>query len=452
MADESDRLLNQALDWAQRNRWVRQAAAGLLALALVVVAGNFVYQLLPRHYQLTISGGEFVSNRHQLARILQDEGHHHGLDLKVEPTYGTLDALARVSKGEIDAALVVVGGYDDTFDDIVHVSNVSPELLHALVRPEIQAVKDIRGKVVNLGPPKGALRSIGLTVLKFSGFEAGVDYFATTMDAEELITTRSDKLPDVVLDNSLLPSYIAEFMVTERGYRLLELPFPNSLALRMGWVAQGTIPGYTYRIEPAVPPADITTVGVRLHLVANRHVDSHAIFQLLETLYSPNVAARARITIDEARINEAAAYPISAGTVAYIDRNDPLLSSKTLDKLKNWFGLVMSVMSTVLVVYKWFKGPPAKPEEPETDDAFYRDRIKDVALIEVEARDAATGDRLDASLLHQLGDRLSAIRQAALDHFPEAKLADPNLITVLLLSVEGAQGRLALLNRRLGPG
>ncbi|MFM9500537.1 hypothetical protein ACKI1Q_44135, partial [Streptomyces galilaeus] len=83
MADESDRLLNQALDWAQRNRWVRQAAAGLLALALVVVAGNFVYQLLPRHYQLTISGGEFVSNRHQLARILQDEGHHHGLDLKV---------------------------------------------------------------------------------------------------------------------------------------------------------------------------------------------------------------------------------------------------------------------------------------------------------------------------------------------------------------------------------
>ncbi|MFK5108750.1 hypothetical protein ACI394_29960, partial [Klebsiella pneumoniae] len=79
-----------------------------------------------------------------------------------------------------------------------------------------------------------------------------------------LITTRSDKLPDVVLDNSLLPSYIAEFMVTERGYRLLELPFPNSLALRMGWVAQGTIPGYTYRIEPAVPPADITTVGVRL--------------------------------------------------------------------------------------------------------------------------------------------------------------------------------------------
>ncbi len=140
---------------------------------------------------------------------------------------------------------------------------------------------------------------------------------------------------------------------------------------------------------------------------------------------------------------------MSAGTAAYIDRNDPLLSSKTLDKLKNWFGLIMSVVSTVLVVYKWFKGPPPKPPEPVTDDELYRDRIRAVALIEVEAREAANGGGLDATLLHDLGDRLSAIRQAALDHFPEAKLADPNLITVLLLSIEGAQGHLALLNRRL---
>lgn len=449
MADESDRLLDQVLDWAQRNRWIRQAAAGLLVLALAVVAGNFVYQLLPRHYRLTITGGEFVSNRHQLARILQDEGRGHGLDLRIEPTYGSLDALGRVARGEIDAALVVVGGYDETFDNVVHVSNISPELLHALVKPDIQSVKDIRGKVVNVGPPQGALRSIGLSVLKFSGFDPGIDFFVSEYDAEELIMTREDKLPDVVLDISLLPSYVAEFMVAERGYHLLELPFPNSLALRKGWVAQGQIPGYTYRIEPAVPPADITTVGVRLHLVANRHVDAHAIFQLLETLYSPNVATRAHITLDEARINEAAAYPVAAGTTAYIDRNDPLLSSRTLDKLKNWFGLVMSVMSTVLVVYKWFKGPPPKAPEPQTDDDLYRDHIKAVATIEIEAREAAAGGKLDAALLHDFSDRLAAIRQSALDNFPQATLADPNLITVLLLSIDGAQGHLALLNRRL---
>lgn len=451
MADESDRLLDQALDWAQRNRWVRQAAAGLLVLGLIIVAGNFLYQLLPQNYHLTITGGEFVSNRHHLARILQEEGRSRGLDLTIEPTYGSLDSLERVSKGEIDAALVVVGGYDEKFGNVVHVSDVSPELLHALVRPEIQAVKDIAGKVVNLGPPKGALRSIGLSVLKFSGFEAGIDYFVSEYDAEELIMTRADKLPDVVFDISLLPSFVAEFLVTERGYHLLELPFPNSLALRMGWVAQGTIPGYTYRIEPAVPPADITTVGVRLHLVANAKVDAHAIFQLLETLYSPNVATRARITLDESHINDAAVYPIAAGTTNYINRNDPLLSSRTLDKLKNWFGLLMSVLSTVLVVWKWFKGPPPKEPEPETDDDFYREQIRAVSTLEIEAREAAAGGRLDAALLHGFTDRLAAIRQSALDHFPDAKLADPSLITVLLLSIDGAQGHLAMVSRRVDP-
>jgi hypothetical protein len=110
--------------------------------------------------------------------------------------------------------------------------------------------------------------------------------------------------------------------------------------------------------------------------VANRNVDAAAIVKVLETLYGPALEARLKMHLDEALILSASAYPPSVGTQRFIDRNKPLFSRELFDKLKAATGLVVSVYSGLLVVFKWFKQVPlvlaASDPEGEADDASDR--------------------------------------------------------------------------------
>jgi hypothetical protein len=80
--------------------------------------------------------------------------------------------------------------------------------------------------------------------------------------------------------------------------------------------------------------------------------------------------------LDEALILSASAYPPSVGTQRFIDRNKPLFSRDLFDKLKAATGLVVSVYSGLLVIFKWFKQVPlvlaASDPEGEADDASDR--------------------------------------------------------------------------------
>jgi hypothetical protein len=142
------------------------------------------------------------------------------------------------------------------------------------------------------------------------------------------------------------------------------MPFPPSLAMRMGWVSDAKLLAYMYQISPPVPSADIRVVGVNLNLLANKQVDPRAISKLLHVLYSPEVSSRFGIPISEDKIMTPSGFPISDGTSMYIASKQPLITSQMIDQIKGVFGLIMTLLSIALVIFKWFK----EPNDDEGDD------------------------------------------------------------------------------------
>jgi len=129
---------------------------------------------------------------------------------------------------------------------------------------------------------------------------------------------------------------------------------------------------YTYQISPPVPSTDIRVVGVNLNLLASKDVDPHAIAALLPVLYSPQIASRFTFPILEDKMLTASGFPISDGTEMYIASKQPLITAQMIDQVKGIFGLIMSLLSVALVVFKWFKAPDdietAGADEADSED------------------------------------------------------------------------------------
>ncbi len=441
MANEARGILDNWLKRMQRNERVRKAVALLLIITLLGIAGHYVYEVLPRTYSLKISGGDILGNRHYLAGALSDEVLPEGVRLDVQPTDGSQDALTRVSQGKLDFALIQ-GGLELPFANVSHVANLAPELLHFLVRPEIKDIAGMRGMRINLGSKKGGTRVIAKQVLEFSGMKDSIDYVETNLGTEDLLALHKDRLPDVIVITSFAPSNVADYIVRQYGYSLLEIPFPTALALRQGWVADTKVMAYMYSVQPPVPPRDVRTVGANLQLVANSHLDPRAVYKVLEGIYSPGLQMRLKMKFDEDKILESSSYPLSSGTRMFMDRKNPFLSQATLRKIESLFGLILSVASTLIVVFKWFKGAPPEPVAPETDDAFFVTLIERVLAVDGAIDDSPGGlppsDQLDA--LHK---ELSDIKASAMRRLTaNGLLTNANLVPQLFSAISDSRARL----------
>lgn len=443
MANLAEQYLNETLDKIQRHDGFRKSLAALAVLVLLGVALHFVYEIIPRTYNLRITGGDVLSNRHFLARSLQAEALPRGVGLQVVPVHGSKEALEDLETGKLDLAFIQ-GGLGSDYANVQHVATVSPELLHVLVRPGISTIADLKGKRINLGSKLAGTRVIARPILEFSGLTEGEDYTESNFSPEELVAMAVKNLPEVVILTSFAPSDVADFLIKERDYTLLEMPFPKSLALRLGWVAQSRITSYMYKVSPPVPPKDIETIGVHLHLVARKDLDPRAVSKVLEVLYSPGVEQRTRIRLEEKDLTIPSGFPLSKGSEMFLQRNNPLLSTATLDRVKALFGLVLSVASTVLVVFKWFRGAPPPPPPVVTDDAAFVDMLARVHATEREFEQLPRPDAASASsdANQALRRRLTEVRDEAMQKLGTAKLTDPMLGHHLMAAIHQLRARM----------
>lgn len=355
--NEIEEHLFAVLDWIRSKHHIRKGLALILIGLLLGLAGKFAYDLYPRHYELSISGGGMLSKSHYLTKVLQDQAAQHNISLTIIPTSGSFQALNELNDDKLDLAFVQGGIEPEGYPNVSQVASIAPQLIQFLVRGDIKTINDIRGKVVNLGEKNGGPSIVSNQILRFSGLVPEVDYVEANLSDEDLLSTKAEKLPDVIVQVSYAPSPTVDFLVQKRGYQLLEMPFPPSLAMRMGWVSDAKILAYMYRISPPVPATDIRVVGVNLNLLANKNVDPRAVSKLLNVLYSPQVSSRFGFPISEDKILTPSGFPISDGTSMYISSKQPLITSQMIDQIKGAFGLIMTLLSIALVVFKWFKEP-----------------------------------------------------------------------------------------------
>jgi hypothetical protein len=257
---------------------------------------------------------------------------------------------------------------------------------------------------------------------------------------EELLGLPDHNMPDAIFSISSVPSYLVENLVKDRGYALLEIGFPEALALRYGWAGNARIPAYSYSLSPPIPARDIGTVAVNVYLVANANADPAGIEKVLETLYAPDIATATHMTFDDAKIGTPSGYPVNAAMSMYQRRNDTAFTADMWNRVQAVFGLIMTFSGMAIVLVKWFRGPPAKQR---FDDDEFLGYIATVAGVEAELTElerAPDRDRLAACR-----DKINGLRATVLARFADAKLKDPAAFDRCVASVRSCHDRIARL-------
>ncbi len=427
MPSEAEVILHRVLKYAQETHWIRRVLAGLAVATLLVIGLIYAYGVLPRSYALSLSGGDVLSNRHFLAKVLQEEGLANGIHLVLRPTSDTHAALEMVSKHQLDMALVP-GGVTRIYPHVQQVATLATETVHLVARPGIERLSDLKGKTVDLGPS----RSVGIEVLTFLGLRESNDFAATSHSDSDLVALPDHDLPDALFVVSLVPSYLVDFLIREHGYHLVEIPFPKALTEREGWFSPAVIPPYSYGVSPAMPAKAMESVGVDMLLVANEDVNPAAIVRVMDTLFREGVQNRANITLSESGIEEPTGYPVSQAAFDYINRNDSVISKKTVDKAKDLFGAVMSLATSFLLVWKWFRPKPKEPPPEPTGDARVHELIAEMTALEgaIRRRGIIPPAEAAADL-----DRLGEIRAELLTISANFKMQQERLIETALIIV-----------------
>ncbi|AQR64211.1 hypothetical protein BXU06_03425 [Aquaspirillum sp. LM1] len=357
MSKEFNALLYQLLGKLQRYHRLRHALAILCVCGLIGLALNFLYQMLPRQFSLSIAGSDVVSNRYDLTKALQTESLNQGIYLRIQPTADITELMARLDRHELDLALVQEADAE-RYPNIVQIATLPPEALHVLVRPGIGQLTDLQGRQINLGLKHEEWHQHAMALLAFAGLRLDRDYLEANLSQEALMSLPASMLPDAIVTSSFIPSTLAEFLIQQRGYRLLDFPFPHTPPTQLGWARASQIPAFVYGAAPAMPPHPLPTAGIHLHLVGHKAVDAKAVYALLDTLYSPAMRARTGLPFDEQQISSAAGYPLAEGSRRFLSRNTPLISTENFEKLKSMLGLCASIVSALLVALRWFRGEP----------------------------------------------------------------------------------------------
>lgn len=416
---------------------LRQPRAALF-LAISLLGLTVVYFYLEtgieKSYSLRATGGSQTARRHEVLELLARRlERYHGVTVAVVPTRGSEEALEKVSSGALDFALVQ-GGLTPRAE-VQEVAALVPEPLHLLTRTDTSlGMAGLRGKRVNMGEAGSGTRTLSEQVMSFAGLQPNRDFIELNYSTSQLESLSDADLPDAAFVVSSLPSPVATALIGRGGYRLLEIPFAEALSLRVYGVDSVVIPAYTYGVQPALPPADLRTVGSAMLLVANESVPAAAIYRILQAILDSPFGREAgfeALTADTL-FGRPQMEP-HAGTVAFLKRDDPLFSVGSFEWVESARSLVVSLIVGLYFAISWWRRRHALGFEPY---------IAAVTDVEREALTLELAPVLDLQSLLQLRHRLTKIKNEALDAFAKGRIAGDELMTAFLAHANDARGYL----------
>jgi len=286
----------------------------------------------------------------------------------------------------------------------------------------------LRGKRINLSTPGSGTRRLATTVLAFAGLTPGVDFEDVALPYDTLERTPYTRLPDAVFVVSLMPSPVVEDLAHRNGYRLIPLPYAPALALRDPAVRDALIPACAYGASPPVPPRDVHTVGARLLLVTRRGTDKETVSRLLGALYENGQFSRRAVLPDlsEATLAQAPELPLHPGAIAYLRRNEPVITNDNIEGLENLRSLLVSVAVAGFFLWRWLQ---------RRRFLGFESYLSEITQIEREilAREREGG--FGAGELSGLRNRLGELKTDALHRFARGELRGEELMSAFLTHV-----------------
>src|SRR5262249_36012105 len=151
----------------------------------------------------------------------------------------------------------------------------------------------LRGKRLCLGAAGTTAQKLARRLLSFIGLESGKDYVEDNLTYAQMLSQPVDALPDGIFAITALPwTEVGEPLVQQKGYRLMELPFADALALRDPSLRDTVIPAFSYSVTPPVPSRPLHTLPHPLMIVASRDTPEAAVEQLMRVIFEGDFGRR----------------------------------------------------------------------------------------------------------------------------------------------------------------
>jgi TRAP-type uncharacterized transport system substrate-binding protein len=335
----------------------RHVFALLALVSLAAAVGLWFWFNYTNEETLKLGAGMELRYKDGLTDILCDEAQKRHLNIEVQWTHQPGEAIQKVSKHELDAA-IIPAGLSMKADYVRQVTMMDPQVLHLFAKPEVaaQGLAGLRTRVVYLGQAGSGVHSVAAEILTFAGLTAGRDFVEDPRGYEAMLKSPPDAMPDAVFSLSPLPSPMGEKLVRQYGYQLMELPMGEALALRKTSFEDAVIPADTYGAAPAAPARPLHTVGVRGMLIAHRDVSALAVERLLEVLFQSDFSRRANLKkMDPALIQRGSDLRFHLGARAYMHRADPWGLKELMPKVQGFIGSTLSALSAILLAWQWIR-------------------------------------------------------------------------------------------------
>lgn len=408
---------------------------------------------------LRMSAGSRLTRRDTVAMYLREQAASNQLSIQLSDNAGTEECLQQVKRGQLDAAIVSSGVVVPEDDDIMVLAAMELEPVHVLVRKSLVTdaplAEEIRGKRVNVGVRGSSEWLLSRTFLEFAGIklpsehERGeivpIEHSKTELinRARAIMVAKGEEkqrliadLPDCVLLQSTMPSTVVLSLVEAADYEIVALPATRAFLLdnlqdshskhtviEREFLEPAVIPAHSYFAGRPFPAKDCETVGVRLLVVAHKHVSANAIRPLMETIFEGEFARRILPTSPR---ELSTPYAIHPAAEAYFDREKPLLIRELVEYLSTALSIFGAFSAGMLSLYGlvWRK-QTRKPAD------YYAEIHKLELLARNLSADSSTYIQRH-ELARYLHDRLLKLRHELIEDICEGRIEGDQVIANIL--------------------
>jgi TRAP transporter TAXI family solute receptor len=250
-----------------------------------------------------VADGAYARFAERYAELLARDG----VEVMLRPSAGALENLDRLTKAEVDLAIVQSGlASPQQREDLISLGNLYFEPLWVVYRGEtpLRQLTELAGKRIGIGLPGSGTRVVALKLLGLNGI--GADQ-ATLVDGD--VRSLSLKLKQGELDAMfavLAPrSPLFSELLQASDLSIMNMARALSYQRRLPEMTRVTLPAGVLDLQKNVPPDDTDTVAVSATLVATKSLHPAIMFLL--------VRAAREIHADPDLVSDMRSFPTIAG-------------------------------------------------------------------------------------------------------------------------------------------
>lgn len=363
----------------------------LLSFVLIGAFGWKLHQDKERVYELKLATGTKTGNYYPFGQAIAEVvvQQNPRLRIQVVETQGADENMRRLQANDVQLAIVQNDTAAEPSARVI--AALFKEVFHLIVSEEsgIQNVSDLKGKHIALMAKGSGSYSSFWFVSEHYGLK-GSDFQSTSGSWNEATKLFANGEVDAIF--RVLPpgsDLVRDLLQNTRG-KLVPIDQGAAMRIKLPYLEADMIPKGTYKANPAVPDADLPSVGVQASLLVREDVDPVIVKEITRILfeYRRNLVAAnslgARIT--EPGGSGGLALPVHEGAQAYYDREKPDFWTTNSDLM----GLYLSI-GTLLASWLWQLRSRFVQKQKNQADQF---NLAILSLIE-KIRQAKSLDEID---------------------------------------------------------